>query len=140
MLPGTRRAVLCRVLRINGSLFFLTLLPGMTAFGIGQDLAKSYDNLYGHLEPHFLPREIVTGEMLSPSNMLRSEKSSKASGDVSPTKPKRKYLSLEKQDECMSLVRCLLPRLQSTAAVRSAAGINDLIESGALQVTMSQMM
>ena len=112
---------------------------GMTVFGIGEDFSQAYDNLVGHLEPHFLPRRIVAGEMLSPSRTLQSKKSSKAPEDLSPTKPKRKYLSLEKQDECMSLVRCLLPRLQSTAGVRSAAGINALIESGALQVTMSQM-
>ena len=42
-------------------------------------------------------------------------------------------LSLGQQDRLMMQARCLLPHLQVTAAVRSAAGVSDLVESGALQ-------
>lgn len=42
-------------------------------------------------------------------------------------------LSLGQQDRLMTQARCLLPHLQVTAGVRSAAGVSDLVESGALQ-------
>lgn len=95
----------------------------MTVFGVGQDLVKSYDNLFAHLEPIFVPQKSVTAAILSPSS--------------SEIRRPRKFLSLEQQDEYTSMVRLLLPRLQTTASVRSATGINDLIDSGALQVKVA---
>ena len=101
-------------------------------FALGQAFVQECDSIFDEkLAPGV---RSPASSSFNASSLVQTDRTSPPSLHIPSRMRSRalRHMSLEQQDNCLARVSTLLPHLENLAAVRSAQGIQDLIDSCAL--------